>query len=325
MAIIQAVKQPDPNVLPPPAEVVAASAAPPAAPPAVGPVAAAQQIGQPAVSSTSAPAVSGGIVGAAKTTTPTDPYSYTPTTGTLSSDQTVEGRLGTLLSGNSPLLQRAKANAMAAAAARGLQNTSLAAGAGEAAVIDTATPIAAADANAAQRQALANQDVTNQFASQQMGISGQQALQGREQTFNASQNALTRGLQERMGMADISARLQAASMSLSGTMASIQAQTATAEKQIDANLKTAGMDDATRRYVIDQQITANEKSQLSQLSGNALNSYANGAAAIMGASMGADEKTTALKNWNAIYAGAPNFPIQFNPAGLPAAPSVAGP
>ena len=64
----------------------------------------------------------------------------------------VSGRLQGLLSKDSPYLARARTGAAQAANRRGLLNSSIASGAGEAAAIDAALPIATADADIASRQ-----------------------------------------------------------------------------------------------------------------------------------------------------------------------------
>ena len=61
-------------------------------------------------------------------------------------ESTVHGQLQGLLSDSDPLMQRAKTKAMQHAQSRGLQNSSMAATAGQAAMIDAAMPIAQADA-----------------------------------------------------------------------------------------------------------------------------------------------------------------------------------
>jgi hypothetical protein len=76
---------------------------------------------------------------------------------------TVSGQLDSLLSANSPYLEQARLAAMNQASSRGLLNSSLAAGAGEAAAIQSALPIATQDANTYFAQAQANQNARNQF------------------------------------------------------------------------------------------------------------------------------------------------------------------
>ena len=60
--------------------------------------------------------------------------------------QGVSGRLQGLLSNRSPYIERARTRAKQTANRRGLMNSSIAAGAGEAAAIDSALPIAQGDA-----------------------------------------------------------------------------------------------------------------------------------------------------------------------------------
>lgn len=90
------------------------------------------------------------------------PVTYKPTSVSLGANETVEGRLEGLLSKNNPLLQRARAQSMQQSNRRGLVNSTMAAGAGERAVIETATPIASQDASAFQTAAFRNQDAENQ-------------------------------------------------------------------------------------------------------------------------------------------------------------------
>jgi len=112
-------------------------------------------------------------------------------------NETVSGQLDKVLKNGSPLLERAKAGAVQSANKRGLVNSSMAAGAGQAAMIDAALPIATADAgvygaaakdnqavknaalavgaDAANKASLANAGAANEFSLQQ--LKGQQATQ----------------------------------------------------------------------------------------------------------------------------------------------------
>lgn len=121
---------------------------------------------------------------------------YDPAQRTVNpATDTVAGQLDTVLGSGSPVLQRAQSQALDTANSRGLLNSTMAAQAGTAAMIDAATPIAAADANtyatagaqntAAQNTALetgataANQsslqNVTNENAMALQGLRGTQA------------------------------------------------------------------------------------------------------------------------------------------------------
>lgn len=71
---------------------------------------------------------------------------WNPTTGTVSDDETVARQLERLLGANSAYVDQARQRAIQMANERGLQNTTLAASAGEEAAIAQALPIAQQDA-----------------------------------------------------------------------------------------------------------------------------------------------------------------------------------
>lgn len=86
---------------------------------------------------------------------------FDPEKRAVTSQETVSGQLDEILKTDSPLLQRARARAAEQSNARGLINSTMGAQAGEAAVIDAALPIAAADATAYGTAARDNQVVKN--------------------------------------------------------------------------------------------------------------------------------------------------------------------
>lgn len=86
---------------------------------------------------------------------------YTPTVGAFDESKGVAGRTAALIAQDSPIMQQARTQAAQAANRRGLLSSSIAAGAGEAAVLDRAVPIANADANLFGQQRLANQNAIN--------------------------------------------------------------------------------------------------------------------------------------------------------------------
>jgi len=81
--------------------------------------------------------------------------------GKVDDSMLVEKRLPGLLASGSPLMEQATAKAMNLANARGLLNSSIAAGAGTEAAISQALPIAQADSSTFFKQSLANQDAKN--------------------------------------------------------------------------------------------------------------------------------------------------------------------
>lgn len=86
-----------------------------------------------------------GLIDGALPTTPSAANVYTSTVDKPT--ETVQGQLDSILANDSPLLQRARTLASQGMNARGLVNSSMAQGAGVAAMIDAATPIAQSDAN----------------------------------------------------------------------------------------------------------------------------------------------------------------------------------
>jgi hypothetical protein len=94
---------------------------------------------------------------ATATTTKIDPAQHTVNAGL----ETVSGQLDKVLSNDSPVLQRARARSTETANSRGLVNSTMAAQAGEAAVIDAAMPIAAADANVYNTSSMYNTQAQN--------------------------------------------------------------------------------------------------------------------------------------------------------------------
>jgi hypothetical protein len=87
---------------------------------------------------------------------------YDPSLRTVDpSTQTTAGQLAGLLATDNPVMQQARAGAMQTANQRGLLNSSIAAGAGENAVIQSALPIAQSDAATYSNAAAANQGAQN--------------------------------------------------------------------------------------------------------------------------------------------------------------------
>ena len=87
---------------------------------------------------------------------------YDPSLTTVNTDtDTVSAQLDTILGKDSPYITRARAGATQTANSRGLVNSSIAAGAGEAAAIDAALPIAMQDANTFSTTRLTNQGAQN--------------------------------------------------------------------------------------------------------------------------------------------------------------------
>lgn len=109
--------------------------------------------------------------------------SYDPTLNTVGTNETVSGNVDKLLQADNPLMQTARNQSAEAANAKGLLNSSMAVQAGQQAVINSALPIASADAStyhdtAARNQVASNEaDQFNTGAKNQSGLLAQQGAQ----------------------------------------------------------------------------------------------------------------------------------------------------
>ena len=95
-------------------------------------------------------------------TTPVQPMASTLVN--VTPDQTVQGQVKSIIDQNSPLMQQAEARSLQQMNGRGLINSSMAVGAGQAALYDAAMPIAAADASTNAKIASDNAASANQFS-----------------------------------------------------------------------------------------------------------------------------------------------------------------
>lgn len=109
-----------------------------------------------------------------------------PAPAALTPDQTVQGRVKNIIDENSPLMQQAMARAAAKANDRGLLNSSLAVGAGQAAVLDAATPIATADAQSSTQLALGNQQAQTQRYTADLAAKTQTDMQAVDNAFKTT-------------------------------------------------------------------------------------------------------------------------------------------
>ena len=121
---------------------------------------------------------------------------YTPQLSTVDAGkETTAGQLQSIIAEDSPLMQQARAQAKQGMAQRGLINSSMSQGAGVAAMLERATPIAAADASVFGNRALSNQNAVNTGGQFNAAQQNQFGLQTGQQGFAAAQAALDRAQQ----------------------------------------------------------------------------------------------------------------------------------
>lgn len=138
------------------------------------------------------------------------PQTYTAQTREVNAPtETAVGQVNSILAKDSPLMQRARTLATQQMAQRGLVNSSMNQGAGVAAMIDRATPLAQQDAQIYSQRALANMEATNQAGMFNAGqtnemfrfgqeLASRYGLQKEAQEFAAGQNQIQLAFNERM-------------------------------------------------------------------------------------------------------------------------------
>lgn len=121
---------------------------------------------------------------------------YTPEMRQINAaTDTVQGQVNSILSKDTPLMQRARTLATQQMAQRGLVNSSINAGAGTAAMIDRALPIAQQDASTYNTVASDNVAAKNRASEFGAGQLNQFTLQKSDQDFQSTQADLTRKFQ----------------------------------------------------------------------------------------------------------------------------------
>ena len=260
----------------------------------------------------------GGIIDAAqKTPAVTDPSTIKPVMGAVSSDSLIEDRLVKLLGSDSPLIARARQKAAENATARGLQNSSMAVQAGEAAAFDAALPIATGDATTYARQDLTNQDVTNQFLGEDKNLAGKRTLAEEDRTFQAREGDLNRSTQTSIAATNAATQAGIASMNA-------QNNAAIAASELAGRLQIAGMDAQTRMDLAKLDVDSKTSLNLSQLGQNSLVNFSNGFSQIQSSSLEPDAKNIALKNYMSIWAGSPFLPVGINLTNFPPTTTTGG-
>ena len=183
-------------------------------------------VAMPAPVAPAAPAPAAGLPNQTAT-----PVSQTPLIASVSPNELTSTQLGNVLSSGSPLLQSAQTSAAQASAARGLQNSTLGVQAGEQALINTATPIAEANASTIANQASQNLQTENNFGLQAAGVTGQEALatqsgkiQSQLSTQGASQSSALQAQQagETSALTTQEAQAQLTNLSQQGAQALTQ-------------------------------------------------------------------------------------------------------
>lgn len=215
--------------------------------------------------------------------------------------ETAAGQVDSILAQDSPLMQRARTLATQQMAQRGLVNSSMTAGAGVAAMIDRATPIAQQDAQTYSNRAMFNTDAlnqSNQFNAAQANdlykfgqdIASRYGLQFEGQKFQAGENALQRQFQSGENALDrglqttlqsnqfgfqgaqnaldrsLQTTLQSNQFGFQGAQAALDRAQQTSLQQSQFNFQSAQseLDRALQKYQVDKSIESQKELQISQ-------------------------------------------------------------
>ena len=116
-----------------------------------------------------------------KQSSKTNPGNVQPVLRDVQKDDTVEHRLTGLIDDNSKYIQQARDNSAQQANRRGLINSSIAAGAGQKAAIESALPIAQQDAQTYYDQGKTNQSAQNTFKQNEQAFGMNTQLKEQEQ------------------------------------------------------------------------------------------------------------------------------------------------
>lgn len=157
--------------------------------------------------------------------TATAPVTPAPVVGGVSENETVSGQIKKLIAEDSPLMEQARGSSQQQATARGLQNSSIAAQAGEQAVISSALPIAQQDASTNATRQSQNLSTVNQFGStkQQGDINSQLQKESTDQKAQLLAQEGTQTLAQINAQTDASARLQLMDQNFKSLMADKEA------------------------------------------------------------------------------------------------------
>jgi|GEM_PF-6715047 len=193
------------------------------------------------------------------------PQTYTPQTSSVNQQtETVAGQMDSILATDSPLMQRARTLAAQGMNQRGLVNSSMSQGAGVAAMIDRATPIAQQDAQTYSNRSLANLDAVNgagqfnaaqanQLLSQNLNIAANKELATAQQKFQSAQ-------------ADLDRAFQAVQQDKS-----IKAQTDLQSAQMSFQQAQNQLDRAQQLSISNAQVASNERLTMAQIDATAKN------------------------------------------------------
>ncbi len=178
----------------------------------------------------------------------------------VTDDELVEKRIQNLMSQGNPLLQQAQDDTMRAFAARGLQNSSIAAQAAREAMLKEARAIATADAGTYTDTRFKNQDASNTFAGQGTKAGYDSQLMGQEYGFRGLEAEADRTFRQSESALDRENQLQISRNSLAASQASANASMSNAslQREFEASQNALDRDWRAQQSALDRETRLSE-------------------------------------------------------------------
>lgn len=255
------------------------------------------------------------------TATPTPAVPGTSSSTSSSKDPTsISGQLDDLLESGSPYLELAKTQSEEQSASRGLQNSSIAAGAGEAAAIAAAAPIATQQAQMAQQAKLQKESEDAQINNIVTQGTVQEKLNAQQDAFQKLINDINNGQQITLANVNFQNQMKLTAAQGGIDLQKIQAQTKGTIDQINAQAAAtaSGYGPALQSQYLQgvSQIMAANTQAITQIYATQGLTSAQQQAAVATQNLAMQQQ---LKNLAAFYASSPLWLTGQNPAPIPGA------
>lgn len=200
-------------------------------------------------------------------------------TRSVTDNELTSSNLTKLLQGDSPYIKQAMDRSLQTMGERGLVNSSLAAGAGTAAAIDAALPIASADASAYGTAARDNQSAQNNFNLADKQAANSAAIASMQLQGQANLAEIAAARQEKLADKQFGQQFQ-----LQQNQNDFNSKQLRDQQQFQLDQLKINMDLAYDKMTLDQ-----------------TNTYAQGYLNIVNSNMPAEDKAIALSGYSAIY------------------------
>lgn len=188
---------------------------------------------------------------------------YEATQGTVDSNQLASTQMNNITSQSSPLMERAKKTGILTAASRGMENSSIAAGAATGAMVDRAMPMAQQDASTYQQQSLTNQAAINRADEFSAGTASTAQLAEAGHAAQAASQEASQETAVSQFNADQQNRIETLNAELSTDVSKFNSQQLNQAEALNAQMQTATEQGNAEAYNTAQRQFAELQSQVS--------------------------------------------------------------